>query len=87
MVSTVIGARAKFWQTFGRPRLRFVLFLPRESDFSSRFGLCLQLQERIRAVRSVLKHLDTVGVRGSNPRVPTIFMPVVLNDLATSAGA
>src|SRR5205085_137496 len=46
-----------FWQTFGRLRLYFTRFLCRYSDFSSRVGLCLQLQERIRAVRSVLKHL------------------------------
>jgi hypothetical protein len=49
-----IYTKEGFWQTCGRLRLRFMRFLPCESDFSSRFGSVLQRQARLRVIRSEL---------------------------------
>jgi hypothetical protein len=42
------------------------------------------VENRLQARSSGVEHyLDTVGVWGSNPHAPTIFMSKCLNDLAT----
>ena len=64
----------KVWQTFGRLRLRFDQSIQRGRNFSSCFDQVYGDRNGYAFCEVTGDGVDTVGVWGSNPHAPTIFI-------------